>query len=479
MDDLIGLTIDHFQILRLVGRGGMSSVYLALDKELEREVALKVPHSRFINDSSFTRRFRREAKAMARLRHTNIVQIFSVGSHGDMPFFAMEYVEGESLSELLKREGPLDVRKALDYLKQILRAIDCAHKSDIIHRDIKPSNVLADSSGRMLVTDFGVSKILSDETSHQTIGVVGTPRYMSPEQCEGCELDHRTDLYSLGVLLFEMLSGIPPFTGDTPEETMQKHLRERPRFPEDIKQRLSAGLQNIVSKMLEKDRDNRYESVSAVLLDIENLGQDTTAPLLRRESKRSSLDAEAFISEFKSRRKRWSMLVTASLIAVCVIGFALSRVLAPPKPPEASGIRSEQEGSTKALHESKDASDKRQHGDPNAMQVSGIAASDSKVDVSKDEPLPDGQMAMLEITPIPPGADVTIGAEHVEEIRAEAAKKALIPKSTLIIRSNPSRAHIFGWSQKRKDYENVFEPCAKDLCCEIREGRLRFVRRVG
>jgi serine/threonine-protein kinase len=235
VNTLTGELLGVFQIIKLLGQGGMSSVYLALDTSLERQVALKIPHERFFQDAKFVDRFMREARAMAKLKHTNIVQIYTVGAHEDIPFFAMEYVEGKPLSDVIAEEGPLNVSEALGYLKQIAAALGAAHEMHVIHRDIKPANILVEPSGRVLVTDFGVSKILSEDASQQTLALVGTPQYMSPEICLGEEFDHRTDIYSLGALFFEMLTGVPPFKGATPIETMRRQVSETPEIPEELK----------------------------------------------------------------------------------------------------------------------------------------------------------------------------------------------------------------------------------------------------
>ena len=275
MDSRIGMTIGDFEIVKLIGRGGMSSVYMASDKELERHVALKIPHERFVDSPSFVKRFRREAKAMARLRHPNIVQIYSVGSHEEMPFFAMEHVRGESLERTVKTRGPLSIDTALRYISQIARAIEYAHDKGVIHRDIKPANILIDSSGRVLLTDFGVSKLLSEEVTQDTIGFVGTPQYMSPEQCGQGTLDHRTDIYSMGAVLFEILTGQAAFSSSSPAEVIKKQLFDMPEFPAEFRESIPDDLQALISKMLAKDPGERYQDIPSLLRDIERLGCGT------------------------------------------------------------------------------------------------------------------------------------------------------------------------------------------------------------
>ena len=332
MDDLTGLTIDCFRITEPIGHGGMSSVYLAIDKELDRQVALKVPHTKYISDSGFSRRFMREAKAMARLRHVNIIQIYRIGSHGELPSFAMEYVDGESLSDLIEREGPLPVNVAVDYTIQIARALDHAHKKDVIHRDIKPANILIDFSEHTYVTDFGVSKILSDETTQQTIGVVGTPQYMSPEQCGAGQVDPRSDIYSLGVVFFEMLTGVPPFKGDTPAETMDKHVSKRPEFPDTFKEDLPQSIQSIIARMLEKDPDQRYQDIPALLEDLQSLKQEDTGSELDIPEPTASWDVgpeegQDFILPAQRPHTRWPVFIFAGILIVCACLLAGSDIL--------------------------------------------------------------------------------------------------------------------------------------------------------
>ena len=329
MDHLIGLTIGNFEILELIGRGGMSSVYMAADKELERNVALKVPHERFLDKPSFVTRFRREAKAMARLRHPNIVQIYSVGNHGEMPFFAMEHVQGDSLEKVIKKKGSLKVGTAVKYISQIARAIDYAHKNGVIHRDIKPANILVDQSGRLLVTDFGVSKLLSEEAVQDTVGFVGTPQYMSPEQCGQGTLDHRTDIYSLGAVLFEMLTGQAAFSSDSPAEVIKKQLFDMPEFPAEFVDKIPDKLQAIISKMLAKEPEKRYSNARAFLRDIDKLDRESDEATIalspdKMAEIRKAARPTARKVKSKSRKKRTSAIVFACALVVCAAAFLVA-----------------------------------------------------------------------------------------------------------------------------------------------------------
>ncbi len=212
-----GERIGHYQIVSLLGRGGMASVYKAHEMSLNRTVALKVLRPELAEDPSFVKRFQREAQAAARLNHPAISTVYAIGQEGELTFFAMEYVQGGTLRQLIRQEGPLSLEKALDILIPAAEALEAAHKAGVVHRDMKPGNILIGENGKVKVVDFGIAQV-TESTSHLTRegSFVGTPEYVSPEQCEGKSVDGRSDIYSLGVTFFEMLTGKTPFTADTP-----------------------------------------------------------------------------------------------------------------------------------------------------------------------------------------------------------------------------------------------------------------------
>jgi len=329
MDNLIGLTAGDFRIIKLIGRGGMSSVYLAIDSELERNVALKIPHDRFIDNPGFVKRFRREAKAMARLRHPNIVQIYSVGSHGELPFFAMEYVGGACLDKTIRNKGPFTLGVALDYISQIAHAIEYAHRKGVIHRDIKPANILIDPSGRLLVTDFGVSKMMSEEITQDTVGFVGTPQYMSPEQCGQGDLDHRTDIYSMGAVLFEMLTGKPAFSSDSPAAIIKKQLFDMPEFPSGFEEKTPKRVMAIISKMLAKDPGERYPDIRSFLHELEKAQRECedsaiASSTAKTVSLKMPVKKRAAAAKPRRKGKRRAALALACLLVVCVASLAIA-----------------------------------------------------------------------------------------------------------------------------------------------------------
>src|SRR3954451_7109998 len=227
-DTLIDTLFDgRYRILRKLGAGGMANVYLAEDQELGRRVAIKILNDRHAHDEQFVERFRREAKNAAALSHPNIVSIYDRGQAEDTYYIAMEYLDGRSLKELIVGHGQAPVRVAVEYARQILSALRFAHRHGIVHRDIKPHNVLVDREGRVKVTDFGIARAGTSQMT-EAGSIVGTAQYLSPEQARGTEVDQRSDLFSLGIVLYELLTGQTPFDGDTPVEIAMKHLQATP-----------------------------------------------------------------------------------------------------------------------------------------------------------------------------------------------------------------------------------------------------------
>src|SRR5437667_4570047 len=259
-DTLINTLFDgRYKILRKLGTGGMASVYLAEDQELGRRVAIKILDERHAQDEQFVERFRREAKNAAGLSHPNIVSIYDRGESDGAYYIAMEYLEGKTLKELLVARGPTPVRVAIDYTRQILSALDFAHRGGVVHRDIKPHNVIVAPDGRLKVTDFGIARSGSSQMT-EAGSIIGTAQYLSPEQAQGAPVDQRSDLYSVGVVLYEMLTGSVPFTGDTPLEIAMKHLSEVPVPPSEVRPELPEDLDLIVLRALAKDSEDRYQT---------------------------------------------------------------------------------------------------------------------------------------------------------------------------------------------------------------------------
>ena len=259
-DTLIDTIFDgRYRILRKLGAGGMAAVYLAEDDELGRRVAIKILNDRYANDDLFVERFRREAKSAAGLSHPNIVSVYDRGEAEGSYYIAMEVIEGRSLKESIRTQGRLRPAQAIAYARQILAALRFAHRNGIIHRDIKPHNILVGAEERLKVTDFGIARAGASQMT-ETGSIMGTAQYLSPEQARGAPVTAASDLYSVGIVLYEMLTGNVPFTGDTPVEIAMKHLNEQPHPPSALAPGIPADLDRVVLRALAKHPSDRYQS---------------------------------------------------------------------------------------------------------------------------------------------------------------------------------------------------------------------------
>jgi serine/threonine-protein kinase len=258
----------RYRVLSRLGSGGMADVFLAEDQQLGRKVALKLLHHRFAEDPDFVERFRREAQAAANLNHPNIVGIYDWGQDGGTYFIVMEYVEGRSLRDLMRAEGPLDAQRAADIGVEIAAALSFAHEHGVVHRDVKPGNVLITPTGSVKVTDFGIARAGTSENLTQTGSVMGTATYFSPEQAQGLAVDGRSDVYSLGVVLYEMVTGLAPFSGEAPLAVALKHVREEPIPPTARNQAVPPAFEQIVLAAMAKDPDQRYQSANELRADL-------------------------------------------------------------------------------------------------------------------------------------------------------------------------------------------------------------------
>jgi eukaryotic-like serine/threonine-protein kinase len=272
-DTLIGTVFDgRYRIVRKLGAGGMADVYLAEDQELGRRVAIKILNDRHAADDQFIERFRREAKNAAGLSHPNIVSIYDRGTAEGTYYIAMEFLDGRSLKEMIVGRGPAPVKTAIDYARQILAAVGFAHRNGIVHRDIKPHNVLVSPEGRLKVTDFGIAR--SGASQMTEVGsIIGTAQYLSPEQARGSPVDQTSDLYSVGVVLYEMLTGQVPFTGDTPLEIAMKHLSAVPTPPSEFRPDVPHDLDLVVLRALAKHPDERYQTAEEFDRDLAQVAE--------------------------------------------------------------------------------------------------------------------------------------------------------------------------------------------------------------
>jgi eukaryotic-like serine/threonine-protein kinase len=272
----------RYVLERKLGTGGMADVWLAEDQELGRRVAVKILHERYVTDEQFVERFRREATHAAGLSHPNIVSIFDRGTVNGSYFIVMEYVEGRTLKELITSRGPCPVPIAISYTRQVLAAVRYAHRNGIVHRDIKPHNVIVDGEGRVKVADFGIARAGASQIT-EAGSIVGTAQYLSPEQARGAPVDESSDLYSTGIVLYELLTGIVPFSGETPVEIAMKHLSQVPEPPSTHRHEVPRDLDFVVLRALAKEPVDRYRSAQEMDRDLEKvargeeLGRETEA----------------------------------------------------------------------------------------------------------------------------------------------------------------------------------------------------------
>lgn len=278
---------EKYEILEEIGRGGMAVVYKAVQKNLNRTVALKVVHQNLVHDQGFLKRFHREAQLGASLSHNNIVHIYDEGEASGVHFMAMEYLEGTDLHKLIHSKGKLSVDETIKIIAPITEALDYAHSEGLIHRDIKSSNIILSKGNRPVITDFGIAHAVSGTKLTKTGTVIGTPEYMSPEQAEGEKIDGRSDLYSLGVVMYECLTGKVPFKGDNPVTTIYKILHEQPQKAKTINTAIPKWLESVIEKTLSKNPKDRFQSGA----DIKKALNKKTEVFIKFEEKTKTNDA--------------------------------------------------------------------------------------------------------------------------------------------------------------------------------------------
>jgi serine/threonine-protein kinase len=274
---------DRYRVEARIGQGGMAEVYRGFDPSLDRQVAIKVLVHPFDRDAGFVARFRREAQAAARLNHPSIVGVYDAGSDGDTQFIVMEYIEGRTLASFLAGGGTPNPMQAVELTEKVAAALEAAHQHGIVHRDIKPANIMVTRGGEVKVMDFGIARLQTDATAPQTSSVIGTPAYFSPEQAQGQPVDARSDIYSLGCVLYELLAHRQPFTGDTPVAIAYKQVNEVPPAPSAFNPEVPPALDAVVMKCMAKNPANRYQTAAQLIADLERVrnGLDVEAtPLL-------------------------------------------------------------------------------------------------------------------------------------------------------------------------------------------------------
>ncbi|HHD2407493.1 TPA: Stk1 family PASTA domain-containing Ser/Thr kinase [Clostridium perfringens] len=281
---------NRYELLQCVGEGGMSFVYKAKCRKLNRFVAVKILKDEFKNNEEIVRRFKKEATAIANLSNPNVVNVLDVGTQDDINYIVMEYIEGKTLKDIINEKGALPYEIAISIGIKVAKALECAHKSGIIHRDVKPQNILVTEEGVVKVTDFGIAKSMDSSTIAHTNSVMGSAHYFSPEQAKGTYTDYRTDLYSLGIVLYEMVTGVVPFNGDSPVTVAVKHIQEKAIPPKNINQNIPNSLNDLIMKAMEKDPVNRYQTAKEIIGDLEKIKKDPNVTI----SSKSAEDEDQF-----------------------------------------------------------------------------------------------------------------------------------------------------------------------------------------
>lgn len=288
---------DRYELGEILGFGGMSEVHLARDLRLHRDVAVKVLRADLARDPSFYLRFRREAQNAAALNHPAIVAVYDTGeaatSSGPLPYIVMEYVDGVTLRDIVHNDGPMPPRRALEVISDACQALNFSHQHGIVHRDVKPANIMISKSGAVKVMDFGIARALADSGNSvtRTAAVIGTAQYLSPEQARGESVDPRSDVYSLGCVLYEMITGVPPFVGDSPVAVAYQHVREDPVPPSQRHAGISPELDAVVLKALAKNPDNRYQTAAEMRADLVRVhsGEKPEAPKVLTHAERTMM----------------------------------------------------------------------------------------------------------------------------------------------------------------------------------------------
>jgi eukaryotic-like serine/threonine-protein kinase len=344
---LINRTLDHrYTLLELVGGGGMAEVYRAHDELLDRFVAVKILRSQFTTNEEFVTRFRREAQAAAKLSHPNIVNVYDVGVDEEIYYIVMEYISGETLKDKIDRDGILSVENAVHIADEIAQALEHAHQNHLVHCDIKPHNIMVTTTGRIKVTDFGIARAVTSATMVHTGTIIGSVHYFSPEQAKGAPVSAQSDIYSLGVVLYEMLTGKVPFEGDSPISIAIKHIQEEPVPPCQINSEIPPLVEAIVLKAMAKQPEDRFANISEMINDLHlaqgYLRDDSTRRISREEyptqlltgmnealrdsgqDRATTLQPNALDLANKRRKKAWAIAIVFFLL----LGFAGGAFLA-------------------------------------------------------------------------------------------------------------------------------------------------------
>ncbi len=356
---------DRYELGEILGFGGMSEVHMGRDTRLHRDVAVKVLRADLARDPSFYLRFRREAQNAAALNHPAIVAVYDTGeaetTAGPLPYIVMEYVDGVTLRDIVHTDGPMPPRRAIEVIADACQALNFSHQHGIIHRDVKPANIMISKTGAVKVMDFGIARAIADSGNSvtQTAAVIGTAQYLSPEQARGESVDARSDVYSLGCVLYELLTGEPPFIGDSPVAVAYQHVREDPVPPSQMHSGISPELDAVVLKALAKNPDNRYQTAAEMRADLVRVhnGERPEAPKVLTDAERTSMMAAGPVArhdttdqlprqaDFVGRDRaggsigRWLVAVAVLAILTVVVTVAINMVGGNPRDVQVPDVR--------------------------------------------------------------------------------------------------------------------------------------------
>ena len=299
---------ERYEITQLLGEGGMSYVYKAIDKQLQRTVAIKTLKPNYVEQEKFVERFKREAQTAANLNHPNIVQIFDWGI-GDEPFFVMEYIEGNTLTSIIANKRTISMNDILFIGAQVSSGLQAAHSKGLVHRDIKPGNIMITPEGKVKVTDFGIVSLQNEESDITKTGsILGTASYISPEQAQGKPVSKESDLYSLGTVLFELITGRPPFEGDTPIATATKHITDKPEKLSTYRANIPKGIENAVLKLLHKYPKDRFKNA-----------EDLRAVLLQQKTQLQAIQTQENLVDLTSPKIKYRFTLPALIISLSIV----------------------------------------------------------------------------------------------------------------------------------------------------------------